>query len=241
MDAMPLAKSLALRSVLAVLLTATLASAQIARGAQDVAGSTDAKKSLPALLAAEAQRMIADYPDTRYSHKTHIDKSQGICEADCSGFIVLLLRHKAPKHLDSIHTAHKRPLAEDFYAAFAPKDGVPARGWKPIPRLVDAERGDVLVWIKPDHVPGDNTGHVMLIAEKPVPESPRQFRVRVFDSTLHGHADDGRTKAGRSGIGQGTLWLEVDDQMRPIGYRWKSRTGTLHEVPIAIGRALPAD
>jgi hypothetical protein len=237
-----MSKSLVLRLVVIVSFAATVTAGRIALRAQDAASSSTAvKSSLPALLAAEAERMIADYPDTRYSHKTHIDKSQGLCDVDCSGFIVTLLRHKAPEHLESIRTTHKRPLAEDFCAAFAPKGGTPARGWKPIQRLGDAERGDVLAWIKPDHGPGDNTGHVMLIAEKPVAESPRQFRVRIFDSTLQGHADDARTKSGRSGIGQGTLWFEVDDRMRPIGYRWKSKMGSLHEAPIAIGRAVAAD
>jgi hypothetical protein len=198
-------------------------------------------RSLPAVLAAAAQRMIAEYPETRYSHQTHIDKQRGICEVDCSGFIVTLLKRTAPKRLESIRTTHKRPLAEDFYAAFAPKSGGPARGWKPIERLADARPGDVLAWVKAERMPGDNTGHVLLIAQNPVPETTERFRVRIFDSTLHGHAQDERTKTGRSGIGQGTLWLEADPRGRPVGYRWNSRTGTLHTAPIAIGRLMPSD
>jgi hypothetical protein len=81
----------------------------------------------------------------------------------------------------------------------------------------------------------------MLIAEQPVAESAERFRVRIIDSTLQGHAQDDRTNTGRSGIGQGTLWFEVDNRGRPIGYRWKSRTGTLHRAPIAIGRSTPID
>jgi len=197
--------------------------------------------SLPELLTADARRMIAAYPNTQYSHKTHIDQHRGICEVDCSGFIVVLLRDKAPKQLASIRTTHKRPLAEDFYAAFAPKQGPCARGWKHIERLAEALPGDVVAWVKPDHVPGDNTGHVVLLAEKPVAETDQRLRVRIYDSTLHGHALDERANAGRSGIGQGTLWIDVDNQGRPIGYRWKSRTGMLHTAPIAIGRPIPSD
>jgi hypothetical protein len=224
------------------LLAALQMAPRVAVRAGEPAGAPSAPdRSPPALLTAEARRMIADYPDTRYSHKTHIDDQQGICEVDCSGFLVTLLKHKAPKHLESIRTTHKRPLAEDFYAAFTVKQGPPARGWKPIERLADARPGDVLAWIKADHVPGDNTGHVMLIAENPVGESAEHFRVRIFDSTLHGHAHDERTKTERSGIGQGTLWLDVDDRGRPIGYRWKSRMGMPHTAPIAIGRPIPVD
>jgi hypothetical protein len=222
-------------------LTAPQLTARFAVRADDAPPLTAQEKSLAGHLTAEAKRMIAEYPNTRYTHKTHIDRSQGICEVDCSGFIVTLLRHKSPKHLESINTAHKRPLAEDFVTAFAPKQGAPARGWKRVDRVADARAGDVLAWMKLDRVEGDNTGHVMLVAAKPVAESPERFRVRIYDSTLHGHASDERTNTGRSGIGEGTLWLDVDHQGRPIGYRWKSRTGNLHNAPIAIGRAVPLD
>jgi hypothetical protein len=197
--------------------------------------------SLPELLTAEARQMIADYPNTRYTHKTHIDKSQGVCEVDCSGFLVTILRHKSSQHLASISTKHKRPLAVDFYTAFAAKAGAPARGWRSVENLGDAQAGDVLAWMKEDRVPGDNTGHVMLIANKPILESPGRFQVTVYDSTAHGHAQDNRTTTGRSGIGQGTLWIDADDRGRPIGYRWKARTGLLHTAPIAIGRPVPIE
>jgi hypothetical protein len=197
--------------------------------------------SLPDVLTVEARQMIASYPNTRYSHKTHIDKPQGVCEVDCSGFIVSILRHKAPKLLAAIHTTRKRPLADDFYAAFVPRSGAPAGGWQPIARLADAQPGDVIAWVKADRVPGDNTGHVMLIAERPIPASAGRFRVRIFDSTLHGHAEDVRTNTGRSGIGQGTLWFDVDGQGRPVAYRWKSPVGQPHTAPIAIGRPMLVD
>jgi hypothetical protein len=235
-------KTIALKVGSLFLLTLPQIAAPVAVRADDPAVVTSPPpEALAAALTAEARRMIADYPDTRYSHKTYIDKQQGICEVDCSGFIVVLLKHKSPKHLESIVTTHKRPLAEDFYAAFTPKQRAPVRGWKPVERLADARPGDVLAWMKVDRVPGDNTGHVMLIAENPTQESPDRFRVRIFDSTLHGHAHDQRTKTERSGIGQGTLWIDVDGQGRPSGYRWESRTGMLHAAPIAIGRVVPLD
>jgi hypothetical protein len=188
-------------------------------------------------LLAAARQMVGDFKVTRYSHKTLIDRTRGICEVDCSGFIVALLRQTSRGHLRQIATTHKRPLAEDFYQAFAPTNGETPRGWAPIKRLPDAEPGDLIAWIKRDHEPGDNTGHVVLVEEKPTAESPNQFRVRVLDSTAHGHGSDSRPE-GKSGIGRGTIWLDVGADGRPIGFRWKSRTGRLHEVPIAIGRAV---
>jgi hypothetical protein len=196
-----------------------------------------AKLSVPQRLVAGARQMIADFKTTRYSHRTLIDRDHGICEVDCSGFLVALLRQTSPKHLRQIAARHKRPLAEDFYAAFSATNGEGPSGWRSIKRLHDVEPGDVIAWLKEERQPGDNTGHVMLVEHKPTPDGPGQFRVRVLDSTAHGHASDSRPD-GKSGIGGGTLWLEVDADGRPTGYRWKSRRGTLHAAPIAIGRAV---
>lgn len=197
-----------------------------------------AAEAIPAQrLLAAARQMVGDFKVTRYSHKTLIDRTRGVCEVDCSGFIVALLRQTSRGHLHQIATTHKRPLAEDFYQAFAPANGETPRGWMPIKRLSDVEPGDLIAWIKRDHEPGDNTGHVVLVEEKPTAESPNQFRVRVLDSTAHGHGSDSRPE-GKSGIGRGTIWLDADADGRPIGFRWKSKTGRLHEVPIAIGRAV---
>lgn len=190
-------------------------------------------------LLAAARQMIADFKITAYSHRTHIDRERGICEVDCSGFLVALLKQTSPKHLHQIATRHKRPLAEDFYAAFSAKNRESPGAWKPIKRLQQVEPGDVIAWLKQERQPGDNTGHVMLVEQKPTVDAPNLFRVRVLDSTAHGHGSDSRPE-GKSGIGGGTIWLAVDGDGRPIGYRWKSRHGMLHQAPIAIGRAVGA-
>jgi hypothetical protein len=196
-----------------------------------------ANASISERLVAAARQMIADFKVTRYSHRTLIDPDRSICEVDCSGFVVALLKQTSPKHLKQIATRHKRPLAEDFYAAFSAPNGAGPAGWQPVKHLQNVERGDVIAWLKQERQPGDNTGHVMLVERKPMADAPNQFRVRVLDSTAHGHGSDSRVE-GKSGIGEGTLWLDVDGEGRPIGYRWKSRRGQLHQAPIAIGRAV---
>ena len=200
--------------------------------------ATAFEQSLSRRLHAAARQMVADFKLTRYSHKTFIDRGRGICEVDCSGFIVALLQQIAPKHLGVIATAHKRPLAEDFYATFAREREPRPRGWMRIERVGELEPGDLIAWVKQEREPGDNTGHVMLVDGKPTADPPNRFRIRVLDSTLHGHAHDSRPE-GKSGIGMGTIWLDVDGHGHPTGFRWKARDGKLHEIPIAIGRAVP--
>jgi hypothetical protein len=228
------------RPVLAVrrLLLAALVVPCLARSlpAQQPVPATDA--TLQQKLVAAARQIIREFPSTRYSHKTHIDRDGGICEVDCSGFIVTILKQVSPEHLAAIRTTHKRPLAEDFYQAFAagPPAGSPA--WREIPTVANANVGDVIAWLKLERKPGDSTGHVMLLAEKPVMVSPTRARVHILDSTLHGHAHDTRLE-GRSRIGEGTIWLELDAKGRPVGFHWKSVQIAAHEVPIRIGHAVP--
>jgi hypothetical protein len=212
--------------------------------ADDRAGQTTAPRNAVDAAPSErvlatARQMVSDFKVTRYSHKTFIDRDRRICEVDCSGFLVAILKQTLPDHLRQITTRHKRALAEDFYEAFAPAEGDVPRGWKSIERMQDVEPGDIIAWKKLDREPGDNTGHVVLVEEKPTADSPAQFRVRVLDSTVHGHGHDSRPE-GKSGIGRGTIWLGVNDDGQPIGFRWKSKNGRLHEVPIAIGRAVAA-
>lgn len=189
-------------------------------------------------MEEEGEKMLRELTITKYSHTTHIDREQGICEVDCSGFVVAILREVSPAHLKGISTMHKRPLAEDFYHAFVPTEGnaVPA-GWERVKRVEEGKPGDLIAWLKTDRQAGDNTGHVMLIAEKPVRDGEHQFRVRIMDSTMSPHGDDSRPE-GATGIGKGTIWLVVNGSGEPTGYRWKSRGGTVHEVPICLGRGV---
>ena len=141
-------------------------------------------------------------------------------------------------------------------------------GWARIEKVADARPGDVLAWKNPAHEPGDhtNTGHVMIIDEQPREEPPerdtreekvrihrgkieekpikvaaadphRRYRVVVIDCTGSPHASDSRP-TGTSGVGRGTIWLDIDNQGEPIAFHWKLANGTPKEVPIVIGRAV---
>ncbi len=75
----------------------------------------------------------------------------------------------------------------------------------------------------------------MIIDQPPVDEGAGLIRLVVIDSTSGPHADDSR-KDGATGVGRGTLWLQVDNDGRPIGYHWRARNGKLNAATIAIGR-----
>ena len=199
-----------------------------------------ATSDLGAKIVAAGQQMLADFPNSTYAHKTRIDRNQGVCEVDCSGFVATVLGQVAPQHVEVLplkKAGRKRPLAEDFYAAFVLAEQGKLPGWQAVTQVGEARPGDVLAWYKEEHMKGENTGHVMLIAEPPIADGPGKWRIRVLDSTGTPHAQDTRP-VGKTGLGSGTLWLDVDSSGRILGYHWKSKDGKLSEHPVAIGRAV---
>lgn len=190
-------------------------------------------------IVVQAKQMLDAFPKSSYSHTTRIDPQQGVCEVDCSGYVAAVLSAISPQHVAVIplrKAGRKRPLAEDFYLAFAAAGEGRLPGWKAISGVQDARPGDVIAWWKEEHKKGENTGHVMIIAEPPVRVQPGQWRIRILDSTATPHGSDTRPK-GATGLGSGLIWLDTDSAGRIQGYRWKSSTGTLRENPVAIGRA----
>ncbi|HWC89231.1 MAG TPA: hypothetical protein VG433_06240 [Pirellulales bacterium] len=208
--------------------------------AGEAAHAKDAQSKLGERIVGQARQMLAAFPTSSYSHTTKIDPQRGLCEVDCSGFVATVLTAVSPEHVAVIplrKAGRKRPLAEDFYAAFAAAEQGRIAGWQTIGQVQDARPGDVIAWWKEEHKKGENTGHVMIVAESPVLERPGQWRIRIFDSTATPHASDTRPK-GTTGLGSGTIWLDVGSDGRILGYHWKSASGKLNEHPVAIGRAV---
>ncbi|MCY3024042.1 MAG: hypothetical protein NTW87_34110 [Planctomycetota bacterium] len=177
--------------------------------------------------------------DSRYSHKTVVDEKAGAYAVDCSGLAVLILRAAAAEQLAAIpRNGRSRPRAVEFYTAFsaAPADDKGAGGWRRVVRLMDARPGDLIAWRNVEQKPGTSTGHIVLVDEPPALDGKGRVRVAVIDATSSPHGNDTRTD-GATGIGRGTMWFDVDSDGKAVGCRWKSRNGTLHEVPTAIGRA----
>jgi hypothetical protein len=192
-----------------------------------------------AKVLAEARRIVADAKESHYQHETHVDQAAGIYDVDCSGFLCVILKDVLPKHYEAVPAGkgHARPLALQFYEFFTAAGEKGDKGWKEIKQLKHAKPGDVLVWRLEEQVKGKDTGHVMIVDEAPVEDGKGIYRVVVLDSNLSPHADDTR-KEGQTGVGKGTMWFVVDEEGKPVGYHWKLKNGKLHDMQIAIGRAV---
>jgi hypothetical protein len=71
----------------------------------------------------------------------------------------------------------------------------------------------------------------------PPADSHRLYRLVVIDSSKSPHASDSRA-AGSTGVGRGTLWLDVDNSGRPVAIHWTAVTGKPSPAVIALGRAV---
>jgi hypothetical protein len=186
----------------------------------------------------EACRILNSTKKTEYKHKTAIDEENGVYNCDCSGFCGYILSRTVAKDdpQGPLGDGKRRPRARDFEIAFAAAPTTPngAGRWQRIERLADARPGDIIAWRHEVDRP-NNSGHVVIVAEKPVVEKDGLVRVVMIDSTTKPQVDDTRAK-GTSGIGRGTMWFAVDDVGRPTAYVRGSRIAKPKSEAIAIGR-----
>jgi hypothetical protein len=210
--------------------------------ARDVPRSDRAANTATRQVHDEAMRILESIKSTEYKHTTAIDEQKGAYYCDCSGFVGYVLNRTVSK-VDGkgpFHDGRKRPTAmeyEKFFAAASAKvDG--STQWQRVERLADARPGDVIAWRHEVPKPG-NTGHVVIVNERPVLEGDGLVRVGVIDSTTLPSADITAEK-GKSGIGRRTMWFTIDGDGRATGYIRGSRTAKPKNESISIGRALPA-
>lgn len=233
----------------------------------DVAVARDAT----ALLLQQANELLdAVKPgDTSYQHKggevRWPDKATdraAECHTDCSGLVDALFQRayglNRSQFADWMKV--KRPLAKHYHAAI-----VQERGFRAINHVGDALPGDLLAVAYPSG--GENTGHVMLVAEKPrwrestpplVPNT-QQWEVTVIDVSRSGHgpadtriraeqnsgepAREGNGKRSREGLGKGTLRIYADPAGAVVGSSWSTAKGSkfveqsFHH--LVIGRVKP--
>jgi hypothetical protein len=185
-------------------------------------------------------RILTCIQKTGYKHATQIDETKGVYFCDCSGFVGYVLNRTVGKddRKGPFHDGRKRPTAmeyEKFFAAAPSKTGGNGR-WQQIDRLADARPGDVIAWRHDVPKPG-NTGHVVIVDDRPVLEQDGLVRVAVIDSTTL-PSNDLTGDKGKSGIGRRTMWFTIGKEGQPLGYVRGSRAAKAKIESISIGRAL---
>jgi hypothetical protein len=221
----------------AIAVMAALSSAQ-------AAGRRGERAANPAARAVydEAMRILNGMKRTEYQHRTEIDEEKRVYLCDCSGFVGYVLNRTVGKDEGKgpFGDGRNRPLAMDyekFFAAAPTKPNGKDR-WQRIERLADARPGDVIAWRHEKPRPG-NTGHVVIVAQRPELEADGLVRVVFIDSTTRPQADDTRPP-GTSGIGRGAMWFKIDDKGRAVAHIRGSRSAEAKVEAISIGRALAA-
>lgn len=191
-------------------------------------------------LADAAEKDLQLAKETHYQHKTHIDKTAGVFDVDCSGFVDHLLKQVAPQQYDQlpIEPGHTRPRAETYYQFFVDLAQTPKPGWKAVSSFSELRRGDLIAWKKETAAQetGD-TGHVMVVGAAPVRLANASYQLTVYDSTKSPHDNDTRA-TGADGIGRGDLFFYVNAQDAPIAFQFSSKR-QVHDAPISMGRLSP--
>ena len=206
----------------------------------------------PAHLTVARQLLAQlDLANTNYEHGAPRVKFTNPCasHADCSGFADALLEHVYGFDKQQFRAifGSGRPTAARYHDAIRAQNG-----FKLMDRVQDILPGDFLAVKYLNR--NDNTGHVMLVAERPrrirptqpLIEQTEQWEARVIDSSESGHGPSdtrhGKGADGKDhdGLGQGTLRLYTDSQGQIAGFTWstlaKSQFRSPTEEEMVIGR-----
>lgn len=178
---------------------------------------------------------------SHYQHKIAIDEENHSYGLDCSAFVGLLLQRSAPTAYASlpIDPPHKRPRAKNFYAFLTDlSEGEEKGGWGALKKMEQLQKGDVIAWKYALNLGKKDTGHVVIVYEKPLKEEEELYKVLVLDSSKGMHANDTRMGKPEGGIGMGTMWFKVDENDKPIGLFWSDKRKKMSEHAIAMGRVL---
>ena len=200
---------------------------------------------LPAQLAAQAELIVNTLKQTVYQYAENIDPANGVYDCDCNSFVGFVLEGLAPAHYNLIpcEADQPRPRAFEYYDFFVSLTPESLGGWHRIALLGDARRGDIIAWRFPEIVAGQDTGHVLFVAETPalLNDDSADFAVRVYDSADVPHFEESRgdgTVDSPSGVGTGFINFQVDVEGRPITFQF-GPSADFQTFPIAIGRVEP--
>lgn len=181
------------------------------------------------ILLEEAQRQLESIATSTYKHTTQVDEEVGIYNYDCSGFINYALANSLPKLFDYLQECTKvRPKASDFEEFFSSIDCSNSAKWDQVLHAIDLVPGDIIAWLTPEDSKSTNTGHVLLVKEKPTLNSSNEVVIDIIDSTSRPHGNtDSRAENETNGLGTGTIVLVTDIDGIPIAYRWSTSNSSL--------------
>lgn len=200
-------------------------------------------KAGPERVLDVLSQIEASLTASRYTPVTRVDVRVGSYEFDCSGMAAWVLHRAAPAALHAVRrrSASGRVVARDFVRTIASvHPEKPAWAWTRVPRIEDAQAGDIIAWLKPAGWKSNVTGHVGFVVA-----SPQQSRrveggylVRFADASRYQHQDDSRAGTDRDGFGVGTILIVADFETgAPRAYGWFGEySGWIAETQIVIGR-----
>ena len=188
------------------------------------------------------EHVFTSMQHTRYEHKTAIDETNGIYHVDCSSFVGFLLQKSSLQAYTalSIDKGHLRPRAQNFYDFFASlNENEQKEGWQGIKTMQSLQIFDIIAWKYDARLGKKDTGHVVIVYEKPIKEADGRYKVRVLDASKGTHANDSRAQKSEGGIGEGVMWFRVDEEGRPFGVYWSDRSEGMSRHQISMARVLP--
>lgn len=188
------------------------------------------------------QEVLSNIRQTRYEHKAFIDEAHGIYYVDCSSLVSFLLQKFSLQSYQalSIDKGHTRPRAHNFYDFFASlQEGVVTDGWQSVKTIDALERFDIIAWKYDVALGKKDTGHVVIVYDKPIKEVDGRYKIRVLDASKGIHANDTRAQQAQGGIGMGEMWFNVDEEGKPSGLYWSHKSVTMSRHKISMGRVLP--
>lgn len=166
---------------------------------------------------------------------------------DCSGFVNALLKRSYNLTNNDFSTWFRtaRPYASTYYKMINEQ-----RGFIKFDNIHNVQLGDFIVFkFPPGTSKGDDTGHIVLVNQKPVrivPTMPYeqnllQWRVNIIDQTGSPHGPyDTRYHSGKTGLGSGDIRIYTDALGKIAGYSWSLNPNSKyvdHEYhPILVGR-----
>ena len=188
-------------------------------------------------LYSEAQRIVSTFKESVYDHRNVANESTQSYRFNCSGFVGYVLKKIHQKEALNdipIDRGHTRARAQNFYDYFqALKPDNPR--WEAVLDVSKLERGDIIAWKFDASLGKLDTGHVVIVAQKPEMEAPQIYRVRVIDSTTARHDNDSRM-AGYDGLGMGNMRFRVNETGGITGIFWSTITKKESHHLVAMGR-----